>query len=673
MILRRRELVLARHSRDPLQTEALDPDPLTPFATFLKGLQDKEKAEVHVSLLPISPWKQSRLRRRLAQKAARQEIRIGDARGFLVPAKRVERRVESIGLYEKLDPKHSLWYVQIQLMVSARTKARAKLLMDTLVTGFAPLRGLNWLGPSSTIIPGLSDSDLPIRRSWFDWRWQTGLFWPRKRRHLVTIPEIAGFLKPPTKRCPATNVIRASEAPALVPPEVPRYHRGRRGVLPLGEALGPQGREVVGVSLEETNTALVVGRSRFGKSTIAQAWALHLALEEAVGIFMIDPHHDAIGRLKEFLSGAQTDVWDRVVEIDFSRQITHAQPGFNLFDVKSLAPDRLASRPQIIADAIAATMGWEIKSAPRVVNFVTQGAHTLIALGRRLPSAYQPTIFQLNSLLSDEKWRRQILHYLPDELREFWQVRFPQFRDESILPVTNLIDQLRQHQGMRTVLGQSVSTYDAGTTLGNAGIVLVTTGAERPGKLLANMLVYELLKTALGRANTTTSTWSPMYLLADELQRYDSGGEGYFADMLREAGKFKLFTVGFVQDPYTLHPDTRRALLQNRSHLLVTASSAEVAGLMANQWSNGPEEGDIRDLTKYHFVADIQSSGEKVTPFEITTVVPNDPRLWGQLYRPERVTQMEQYVAERKHYMTPVQVERHLAGLDEKILDMLSR
>lgn len=585
---------------------------------------------------------------------------------------RVERRVESGGLYEKLSPEHSLWYVQIQIVATADTKAQATSLVETVATGFAPLRGRNWLTPSWTIIKGLSDSDMAFRRDWFDWRWRTGLFWPRKR-NLVTIPELAGFLKPPTKRCPATNVIRTNEAPPLVPPEVPRYHRGKEGVLPLGEALGPEGLEMVGTYVGETRTALVVGRSGFGKSTLAQGWALHLGLEEKAGVYMIDPHHDAIGRLKEFLAGAGTSTWDRVTEIDFSRQTTHAQPGFNLFDVKTLTQERATVRPQIIADAIAATMGWEIRTAPRVVNFVTQAAHSLIALGQKLPQNYQPTIFQLNTILSNDKWRRQVVHYLPDTLREFWEVRFPQYRDESILPVTNLLDQLRQHRGMKTVLGQSVSTYDASSVINEAGIVLITTGAERPGKLLANMLVYELLKTALGRAGTNPSAWGSTYLLADELQRYDSGGEGYFADMLREAGKFRLYTVGFVQDPYTLHPDTRRALLQNRSHLLVTASSAEVADLMARQWSNGPEEEDIRDLTKYHFVADIQSPGIKLPPFNITTILPNDDRLWHALHKPALLQTMEQHIAEKRHYMTPDQVERHLTVLDEKILDMLER
>lgn len=666
--LRRRELVLAERVRQPLQAESLDPDPLTAFAITYGKLQPGEHAEIHISFLPISPWKQVSLRRNLARQAARAEHLAREDRGWLNPAKGVERRIERGGLFNKLDPSHSLWYAQVQAVTVGPTSSEATSLMALALAGFSPLRGLNWLKPSSFFLKTLPDSDLPLFRWWFDLRWRTGLFWPRKW-NLVTAPELAGFLKPPTKRCSAPNVVRSNDQ-FLVPPEVPSYVPGQPGVLPIGEGMRTTGRDLVGVDLEETNTALVVGRSRFGKSTLAQDWALHLAVVEEASLYLIDPHHDAIGRLKEFFAGDR-DLWSRVIEVDFSRQTGRPQPGFNLFDVKGLNEERVAARPTIITDAVSATMGWEVRSAPRVVNFITQAVHTLVALSKRLPSEYQPTIFQLGTLLTNERWRHQIRHYLPDPLLEFWEDRFPRYRDDSILPVTNLIDQLRQHQGMRTLLGQSRSTYDSAAVMNSGGIALITTGAERAGKLLANLLVYDVLKTALSRTNLDPIDRVPTYLLADELQRYDTGGEGYFADMLREAGKFALYTIGFVQDPNSLHADTRRALLQNRSHLLVTASSAEVSSLMARQWAEGPEEGDIQRLPKYHFVADTQTSGRKQRPFMITTVLPDDLRLWAHLHNPGEVATMEATIAEERCYMTPLQVEKHLGELDDKILDRL--
>src|SRR5260221_7543583 len=118
-------------------------------------------------------------------------------------------------------------------------------------------------------------SDLPGRRRRFDRRFATGLFRPARRR-VVTTSEIAGLMKPPSKRCASPNVLRSGGAVPPPPRELPTF-TGQAGLLPLGKVETAAGERMGGAPLRDTLFFYMAGRSRPGKTETAIRQFLHLA------------------------------------------------------------------------------------------------------------------------------------------------------------------------------------------------------------------------------------------------------------------------------------------------------------------------------------------------------------------------------------------------------------
>ena len=86
-------------------------------------------------------------------------------------------------------------------------------------------------------------ADMWWRRRDFDRRFDTGLFAPKDRR-LVTAPELAGLLKPPSVHCRADNVVRSG---GLIP-AAPRALPGTLMAADCRNAVSSGGRAACGLS-----------------------------------------------------------------------------------------------------------------------------------------------------------------------------------------------------------------------------------------------------------------------------------------------------------------------------------------------------------------------------------------------------------------------------------------
>jgi hypothetical protein len=414
----RAELVLARPSVEPLARLGLDPDPLQPLAAALGTLRapQGEGAIVCVDLLPAPPWRRARLRRRLEREArrlhgegARVLDRLRGERGRrLEPVELAERRAETRALDAKLKDSGPLFELQVLVRCGATDPAHAKSTLQGLLAAFEQLAERNWLRVAGVPIPGLAflGSDLPGRRRRFDRRLRTGLFRPA-RRGVVTAREVAGFLKPPTVRCTAENVLRSG---TLVPPPpaLPGFH-AERDLIPLGRVASDSGERLVGVRVGDTFFSYCAGRSRYGKTELAVTQFLHLVRSGHGGLFL-DPHEDAVARIKRHLA----DPWlrERVVEINLAgHRASDRQAAWNLFELGGGDAGEAEGRVEAMVDAFASALRWDERNT-RAINLTTQAAQALTAIARVLPAELAPTIFQLPTLLSDEDWRRAALPFL---------------------------------------------------------------------------------------------------------------------------------------------------------------------------------------------------------------------------------------------------------------------
>jgi hypothetical protein len=624
----RTELVLARPSVEPLAHLDFDPDPLQPFATAMAGTSPEEEVSVRVDLLPAKGHRRSRLGRRLRRQARRLGIegqpireRLGlreEKRREVDPATAAERRLRGRGLDHKLRDGGQPFEAQILLRVSTPGRHRAKGLMQNLLAAFESMGDRNWLKASGLSIPGLAflGADLPVRRARFDRRHRAGLFRPA-RQNILTARELAGFLKPPTMFCPADNVLR-SGAKLSPPPDLPDLEPDSKEMVPLGRVTDETGDRLIGFRAADTFFSYIAGRSRYGKTELAICQFLYLVRNGHGGLFL-DPHADALERMRPYLD--RPGVRERVVEINLSPGSGRsAQPGWNLFELGGQGAGEAEARVEAVVDAISSAMQWGERST-RAINLTTQSAAALAAIARVLPADICPTIFQLPTLLSDEKWRAAVLPFLPRASQQFWLDRFPRLASDAITPLTNLVDRMRASAQITELLGASESSYRVREAMDEGQIVLACPGSGGTrDRLVANLIVFDLLHAAKGRADLPPENRRPFWAVLDEVQSYDGATSGNLAALLEQSAKYGLRAFLLNQNPERLSADTLNALTTNRSHLITTSLNSHAAGLITREWGGQPDPAAITALAKYRFIAQVTHHGQPSRPFAVAGV-----------------------------------------------------
>ena len=279
----RAELVLARPDTDPLGELGLKPDPLQAFALALGRVRDDlgEDAAAVIDVMPATARQQRRLRKRLNSAAERDAKKhqpsngpgifdefVGNTQGShrATSAQTVHQRSDVRNLWTKLGEEQPLFRVQVLIRAESDIKGRAEAHVKALETCFRQFAGKNHWKVAGWRIPGIVffGADSWWRRSYFDRRFESGLFRPAKRS-VVNAAEIGGLLKPPTKYCKAPGVVRAGAAVAAAPRDLPIY-KYRPGVLPLGQVMRDDELITVGMDVDEFFFGGLFGRSRFGKA-----------------------------------------------------------------------------------------------------------------------------------------------------------------------------------------------------------------------------------------------------------------------------------------------------------------------------------------------------------------------------------------------------------------------
>jgi hypothetical protein len=667
----RTELVLARPSVEPLARLSPKPDPLQPFAAAIGRLHsDGEEASVCVDLLPASGFRAARLRRRLRREARRIHGERRDWAALLNgeqrrrtrpdPQEQVERRGAVQAVDAKLRESGELFEAQILLRSEAPSRGRAEAAMSGLLAAFRPLAERNYLKASGLPIPGIKflGSDMPLRRGRFDRRFSTGLFRPAKKT-ILTARELAGFLKPPTVHCGERDVLR-SGALLSPPPELPAFKESRADLIPLGRVNAELGEQIVGVQAADTFFTYIAGRSRYGKTEAAIAQFAHIVRAGHGGLFL-DPHGDGLERIEPYLA----EVGERVVRIDLGPGSSPAdQPGWNLFEFGGDAVESEA-RVEAVVDAFASALEWGERST-RAINLTTQAAAALATIAQKLDAGLAPTIFQIPTLLSDGEWRQAVLPFLPRADQRFWTDRFPLLASEAITPVTNMVDRLRRAPSIRALLGQSQSTYRVREAMDTGKIVLACpgTGGTRD-RLVANLLLFDLLHAARGRAELPPEQRKPFWVFLDEVQSYDGAASGNLAALLEQSAKFGLRAVLLNQNPERLSGATLNALLTNRSHLLASTLNSHAAGLVTKEWGKRVNPEALTKLERFRFIAQVTHKGRLSAPFALGGVRVEDVLGEPAIERPDPEAGASRRSAE--------EVAAHLDGLDDRILAALRK
>ena len=673
----RAELRLARPSSEPLAHLGLDPDPLQSFATTLATLHPQERAEVAVDLLPCAAGARRRLRRRLLSQARRDHpaapyasggglldlLAGGRSAGRQPAADVVEQRSQREQIAAKVLQNEPLFHLQVLVRCQAPVKGVAADRLQALLGCFDAWAAANSFRAVGVRLAGVAflGSDLAGRQSWFDRRMNTGLFWPA-RQAVVSVREVAGFLKPPTVNCAAPDVLRLGAAVYPPPRNLPTY-TGQPGVLPLGRVSDEQGQRIVGLRLADTFFTYTAGRSTWGKTELAITQFLSLVRSGQGGMFL-DPHEDAIRRIKSCLT--EPEHAQRIIELDLvGVRSREGQPGWNLLAARDLSEDARERQVEAIVDSFASALAWGERNN-RALTLTTQATAALIELSAVLPAGLQPTIFQIPTLLGNPDWLAAVLPYLSVPRRQFFSERFPRMAEEAITPVTNLIDRLRSSTQLAALLGSQHTSYDIAKAMNERRIVLACPGAGGArDRLIANLLVFDLLHAAKGRAHIPRERRQGFYVFLDEVQTYDGASSGNLAALLEQTAKYGVRGTLLNQNPERLTTATLNALTTNRSHLIVTALNAHAAGLVAREWAGDPPASAISSLPRHTFIVQATHYGQLTRPFQFENLAVSD--LFADAHHPDRVLHTQGTIDQASGRTATVATISALDTLDERI------
>jgi hypothetical protein len=680
----RAELRLARPSSEPLAHLPLNPDPLQTFAAVVARLRPAsgEEAKVVVDLLPATPAARRRLRGRLLREACHRSDAAasgpytGGLVGYIIgsrqrvtrtPAEVVAVRAEREEIAAKLLQAEPLFGLQVLIRCSSPQPGRAVECMQGLLGCFDGFAAANSFRVAGVRFLGIrfAGSDMPGLRAWFDRRMRTGLFRPF-RSNYVSAREVAGLLKPPTVHCSAPDVARLGPAVYPAPRSLPAFS-GQRDLVPLGRVQDEGGERRVGLRVEDSFFTYTAGRSRWGKTELAITQFLHLVRSGHGGLFL-DPHEDAIARIKSCLTEPQFA--GRVIELDLVGRRSHeGQPGWNLFAARGLDQQAAERRVEAIVDSFASALQWGERNN-RALTLTTQSTAALIELAAVLPVDMQPTIFQIPTILGNPEWLAVALPFLSPARRQFFTERFPRLSEEAITPVTNLIDRLRSSTQLAALLGASTSSYDVARAMDEKKIVLACPGAGGArDKLIANLLVFDLLHAAKGRAHIDPAHRVPFYAFLDEIQVFDGASSGNLAGLLEQTAKFAIKGFLLNQNPERLTKETLNALTTNRSHLIATALNAHAASLITREWDGDPPASAITGLPRRTFLAQVTHHGQLTPPFLFSNESVEEQ--FGHAFKPERVSEIQPVIDAASGRTPAAETVEALDTLDERIMHHL--
>jgi hypothetical protein len=688
----RGELVLAADPARPLRPVPLKPDLLQSFAAAVLDVRPglDERVEVCVDLVPVTAARARRERRvRLARAGGgpggtvrggvtgllaefaheiapgRGPLTSGDARR---PAGGARDRVmvqEAVGKFADLSV--PLFEVQVLVVARSRVPGRAEAHLHQVLAAFDVMRGENWWRAAGLNlgVAHIGADSRWLRRS-FDRRLATGEFAPR-RSSLVTAAGIAGLLKPPTVHCAHRNVARSGGMVPPAPRNVPEW-RGQPGVIPIGYAPGPDGKErLLGMALEDLFFSLRVGKSRYGKTETALVQAAALALSGQDGVWFLDPHADGWRRARPLLTDPQ--VLARLWEVDLTVRGDDARiAGYNPLDMTGQSAEHIEDRVDAVVTAIASALSWG-DSAPRAKTILTKCCETLCHLALRLPPDCAPTLFQVRTLLDDPDWRQSVLPSLPASLQGYWERTFPRYPAEATPVITNVIERIAASRTLSAFFGTSRSTYDVRAALDHGNIVFVCPPGGDLGRLAACFLIYDLFRAGKSRGDLPESARCRFDAFIDEVTAVDGAAKGHLAAILEQLAKFGVRLHAMTQMAQRLTPATRDALLQNQSLLCSTAGDIDAVKLIARQWAGQVDPATIAGLPRFHHVVSATVNGETTTPFKVRGALVTD--LFAEQMHPDRLGLQQAAINTSLHRRRIGDVLADLDGLDERILDAL--
>lgn len=448
---------------------------------------------------------------------------------------------------------------------------------------------------------------------------------------LLNAAEIAGMWHLPLAELP--DLLFASRVQIALP--VPQQVLDPAGLL-IGEARKSSGVRVPVYLPPDalTRHMLLVGRTRMGKTTLAQHVACWAMRQPGRALVIVDPHRDMVD---ELLGHVPAERLQDVVLIDLADE--EFVPGFNVLDVQQVGDAEKVVEAFIDVSYILWAGYW----GPRMIVPLRKLLLALALANTRRAPEQQFTILALAPLIALTRERRS--HFL----REVLPLDDPQshnligyfetdydnltasFQEQVVSPVLSKARAFEFNSRIRAMVGQPASTINPWRFVADGKIVLFHTARPTVGDEFASFMGSVVLnyvrRSILAQGAVPVEQRVPATVIVDESQTMAAVD---YASIMAEAQKFGGAILLSTQGLSLLEPSMQREnlarvaldrqLLANTDTLMVFRVAGDDASRISErEFSEEVPPATLTNLPQFTAYVRTVVGREVVAPFAVET------------------------------------------------------
>ncbi|MBX9660404.1 MAG: type IV secretion system DNA-binding domain-containing protein [Nitrospiraceae bacterium] len=370
----------------------------------------------------------------------------------------------------------------------------------------------------------------------------------------------------------------------------------------------------------------IFGKSGVGKTTLMRNMVV-ADLNAGNGLTVVDPHGSLIDDILDVIPRHRTNDVIYLNPGDPSRIL-----GLNVLE--SVDPSQ---RSLVVSSLISIMRNlWPANWGPRTEYILEHAVYAL------LEQPEPVTLAALPKLLLDRTYRKQIVQNVTDpavlSFFRFFELQNDRLREESIAPLLNKVSKFITNPLLRSVIGQTTSSFDFRWAMDTGKIILcnLSKGAlgEDVSSLLGSLIVTKLSLASLSRQNIPEADRRPHYLYADEVQNFTHGVD--FPTILSESRKYALsLTIG-TQTLSQLPEESLAAVFGNCATIVSFRVSGDDAKALVREFAasgEGPRMADqmydiiipaseLQNLPDYKLYLRTLMNGKPQEPFLVDSFPP---------------------------------------------------
>lgn len=448
---------------------------------------------------------------------------------------------------------------------------------------------------------------------------------------LLNAAEVAGMWHLPLVDLP--DLLPASRVVVALP--VPEQVVDPTG-LHIGEARKSSGVRVPVYLPSDalSRHMLLVGRTRMGKTTVAQHVACWAMRQPGRAVVIVDPHRDMVDAL---LGHVPHERMEDVVLIDLADD--DVVPGFNVLDVHQ------AGDPERVVEAFidVAYILWAGYWGPRMVVPLRMLLMALALANTRRAPREQFTILALAPLISLSRERRS--HFLREILPRddpyaesviaYFETEYddltPSFQERVVSPVLSKARAFEFNSRIRAMVGQPASTINPWRFIAEGKIVLFHTARPTVGdefaSFMGSLMLNYVRRAILAQGAVPLEARTPATVIVDESQTMVAVD---YASIMAETQKFGGSLVLSTQGLSLLEPALQREnltrvavdrqLLTNTDTLMVFRVAGDDAyRISEREFGDEVPPATLTNLPQYTAYVRTVVGREVVAPFAVET------------------------------------------------------